>query len=82
LTQNQHAAAKVDTNVATVVHREVNAMGLILLIVILFLLFGGGGYYGYRSGYYGGTHFGGGLTLVVVIIVLFLLFGGHGYYHY
>jgi hypothetical protein len=62
--------------------RKATSMGLILLVVILFLLFGGGGYYGYRSGYYGGRGFGGGLTLVVVIIVLFLLFGGGGYYHY
>ncbi len=52
------------------------AMGLILLILIILFLFGGGGYYGYRSGYYGGRGFGGGLGLIVVIVVLFLLFGG------
>ena len=40
-----------------------------------------GANYGYRSGYYGGRHYGGGLTLVVVIIVLFMLFGGHGGYY-
>lgn len=34
-------------------------MGLLLLLLVIFLLFGGGGYYGYRSGYYGGAHFGG-----------------------
>ena len=43
-------------------------MGLILLIIVLFLLFGGGGYYGYRSGYYGGAHYGGGLTILDSIV--------------
>lgn len=61
---------------------KAGTMGLLILLLIIFLLFGGGGYYGYRSGYYGGAHFGGGLTLVLVIIVLFLLFGGGSYYHY
>jgi hypothetical protein len=56
-------------------------MGLILLILVIFLLFSGGGYYGYRSGYYGGAHCGGGLGLIVLILILFLLFGGfHTYY--
>jgi hypothetical protein len=57
-------------------------MGLILLILIIILLFGGGGYYGYRSGYYGGRHYGGGLGLILLIVILFLLFGGGGYWHY
>src|ERR1700683_3211549 len=57
-------------------------MGLLLLILVIFLLFGGGGYYGYRSGYYGGAHYGGGLGLVLLIVVLVLLFGGGGYWHY
>ena len=46
--------------------RKAHVMGLILLILIVILLFGGGGYYGYRSGYYGGAHYGGGLGLVVL----------------
>jgi hypothetical protein len=83
LPQNRHSGTALRHNVAAIEKRKGNTMGLILLIVILFLLFGGGGYYGYRSGYYGGAHYGGGLTLIVVIVVLFLLFGGHGgYYHY
>jgi hypothetical protein len=57
-------------------------MGLILLILIIVLLFGGGGYYGYRSGYYGGRHYGGGLGLILLIVILLLLFGGGGYWHY
>src|SRR5271170_545108 len=56
-------------------------MGLLLLILVIFLLFGGGGYYGYRSGYYGGAHYGGGLGLIVLILVLFLLFGGVGHHY-
>ena len=44
-------------------------MGLILLLVVLFPLFGGGGYYGYRSGYYGGAHYGGGLTLGTALAI-------------
>ena len=57
-------------------------MGLILLILVILLLFGGGGFYGYRSGYYGGAHYGGGLGLILLIIILFLVFGGGGYWHY
>jgi hypothetical protein len=58
-------------------------MGLLLLILIIVLLFGGGGYYGYRSGYYGGAHFGGGFGLILLLLVLFLLFGSPGYWgHY
>lgn len=58
-------------------------MGLLLLIVIIVLLFGGGGYYGYRSGYYRGAHYGGGFGLIVLLLVLFLLFGSPGYWgHY
>jgi hypothetical protein len=57
-------------------------MGLILLILVILLLFGGGGFYGYRSGYYGGAHYGGGLGLILLIVILFLLFGGGGYWHY
>ena len=51
-------------------------MGLIVRILIILFLFGGSGYYGYRSGYYGGAHYGGGLSLVLLILILFLLFGG------
>ena len=57
-------------------------MGLILLILIIVLLFGGGGYYGYRSGYYGGRHYGGGLGLILLVVIILLLFGGGGYWHY
>ncbi len=69
-------------NRSTITERKAFIMGLILLIVIILLLFGGGGYYGYRSGYYGGRHYGGGLGLVLLIIILLLLFGGGGYWHY
>jgi hypothetical protein len=62
--------------------RKAQVMGLLLLILIIVLLFGGGGYYGYRSGYYGRAHYGGGMGLVLLIVILLLLFGAfpHGYY--
>ena len=38
---------------------------------------------GYRSGYYGGAHYGGGFGLILLLLVLFLLFGAPGYWgHY
>src|SRR5580700_10394923 len=66
LSQKRRLAAVVGPNVAACENGRASTMGLLLLILIIFLLFGGGGYYGYRSGYYGGAHYGGGLTLVLV----------------
>ena len=82
LSQKRHLTTFVERFIATGEDRKASTMGLLLLLVIIFLLFGGGGFYGYRSGYYGGAHYGGGMTLVLVIIVLFLLFGGGAHYHY
>jgi hypothetical protein len=82
LSQSGHSANASAAELGGIVCEGTAAMGLILLIVIILLLFGGGGFYGYRSGYYGGAHYGGGLGLVVLIIILFLLFGGVGHYHY
>jgi hypothetical protein len=79
----RHVAAPLGTELDGTTKQGYAIMGLILLILIILFLFGGGGYYGYRSGYYGGAHYGGGLGLVVLIIILFLLFGGGGYWgHY
>ena len=55
-------------------------MGLILLILALLFLFSGGGSYGYRSGYYGGRGFGGGIGLIIVVVALFWLFNS-GFSH-
>jgi hypothetical protein len=82
LSQQRHPTTAVGRHFATDENGKASAMGLLLLLVIIFLLFGGGGFYGYRSGFYGGAHYGGGMTLVLVIIVLFLLFGGGAHYHY
>ena len=78
----RHAITFLVTELSTVKEERAFDMGLILLILIIVLLFGGGGYYGYRSGYYGGRHYGGGLGLILLIVILFLLFGGGGYWHY
>jgi hypothetical protein len=79
--QSNHEATSVVPKLAPCNPGKGTDMGLLLLILVIFLLFGGGGYYGYRSGYYGGAHYGGGLGLIVLILVLFLLFGGmHTYY--
>jgi hypothetical protein len=78
----RHAITFLITELSTVKEERAFDMGLILLILIIVLLFGGGGYYGYRSGYYGGRHYGGGLGLILLIVILFLLFGGGGYWHY
>lgn len=75
---SRHAATSLGTDLSRSTREGRITMGLILLILIILFLFGGGGYYGYRSGYYRGSHYGGGLGLVVLIIVLFLLFGGLG----
>ena len=55
-------------------------MGFILLILVLLFLFSGGGYDGYRSGYYGGRGFGGGIGLIIVVVALFWLFNS-GFSH-
>jgi hypothetical protein len=80
--QRRHIATSVRQLSPCKVQWEYSDMGLILLILVVLLLFGGGGFYGYRSGYYGGAHYGGGLGLIVLIVVLFLVFGGGGYWHY
>jgi hypothetical protein len=57
-------------------------MSLILIVLLACLLFSGGGFYGYRSGYYGGRSFGGGLGLVLLVLLALFVFGGFGgYYH-
>ena len=49
-----------------------------LIVVVLLVLALGGGGWGYRSGYYGGPAFGGGVGLIVLIVILVLIFGGGG----
>src|ERR1700685_762896 len=68
-------ATSIGPDMATIEKGKANTMGLLLLLLIIFLLFGGGGYYGYRSGYYGGAHYGGGVGLIVLVLLLFLPFG-------
>lgn len=53
-------------------------MSLIIIVLLVILLFGGGGYYGYRSGYYGGRSYGGGLGLVLLVLLVLFMFGGFG----
>jgi hypothetical protein len=78
---NSAAPTRQDRNYPLPLTLAENASGgrqmtLVLIIVLLILLFGGGGYYGYRSGYYGSTGFGGILGLLVVILILYLVLGG------
>ncbi|MBC7801578.1 MAG: DUF3309 domain-containing protein [Gemmatimonadaceae bacterium] len=49
-------------------------MTLVVVIVVLAILIGGGGY-GWRSGYYGGNVFGGGVGLVAVVLIALLFLG-------
>ena len=54
-----------------------DAMLWLVVVVVLVLMLGGGGW-GYRSGYYGRSAYGGGIGLIVLIVVLVLLFGRGG----
>lgn len=49
-----------------------NPLLLVLIVVLLFVVFGG---YGWHSGHWNGTYFGGGLGLILIVVIILALTG-------